>query len=465
VRTLLGVTFVAVCLTQAGCKTPPRPAPADGGVAPAPVPKDTPFTGAPTAAAPVTAAGRVEQASAGPRPRAGVLAGQVIDETNRRRPGAVIQVLDLDGPRNARALKVLTNDGGYFDVDGLEGGHMYRLVARVQDGVRILTGTQRAVAPNVRVTIYLTTELPLNDTGDKTAVRPAAADAGRSTAVLERPVKTLGEGVTTPVAPARPAPDEPGKTPPLTPPGQGDPSLIAGGAKDPEQFPHAAPANIAGPGRESNPQKPVAPRYTPPPTPEVDAGVSGVTIPLSGPASPAAATPPPPPPDEPAAQAVSLGKAGRPPYQVGDRVGDFTVADFQGRPWEWSQHRAKLMLVDFWFSACGPCRSAIPHLNALQGRYGPSGLRVLGVACEAGPLAEKQQAVRAVQARHPMGYPVLFDADGDRALRKQFAVEKYPTVVLLDASGEVLYRGEGLDPRNAYELETAIRRRLGLPLQ
>ena len=171
------MTFVAVCLALAGCKS--TNSSGGGATAKAGDPK-APFLGAPTPTTPVPddpapAGGRASPASSGPAPKAGVLAGQVLDEFNRGKPEAVIQVIDLDAPRDGpKPLKVLADKDGNFYIAGLEGGHAYRLVARFKDGVRILTGTRHVVAPSVRIAIFLNQELPLTEGGMEVASQAGA---------------------------------------------------------------------------------------------------------------------------------------------------------------------------------------------------------------------------------------------------------------------------------------------------
>jgi thiol-disulfide isomerase/thioredoxin len=409
-------------------------------------------------------------ASSGPNAgkASGMLAGRVLDEYSRSRAGAIVQVIDLDAPReNAAPLKVLANKDGYFDIDGLQGGHSYRLVASVKDGNRILTGTTRTVAPNPRVAIFLNDERPLTPA---TASTPAPASApvdktpaasGGPGASIGTPIKTPGPGVTTPVPSADSGAAAPGLPPPVS---TGDPSLIADkGNKDAQDgFSHGVPANIEGPGREPR-EKPPA-NYTPPPPPEAHGSQSGTTTPLPPSAAPSAAPP------SPSAAAPAAEPARQVPFclKTGNKVTNFALYDSDGNVWDLNkQRKGRVVLLDFWFSDCGPCRRAIPHLVELQEKYRDWGLLVVGIARESGTLEDKQKAVRPVQVRYGINYPLLLTGGGSGAcpVLTSFAVQEYPTLALLDRSGQIVFRtkkGQGLDPQAAYDLEMEIRRQLGL---
>jgi thiol-disulfide isomerase/thioredoxin len=471
VRILSGVTLAAVCLTLASCassRSAGTKTASTGGTS-------TPFQGSPPASAPASApavaVGEPRSApDATPVKSTGMLAGRVLDGDSRLKPGAIIQVIDLDGPRDGGApLKILANKEGYFDIAGLEGGHSYRLVAQVKDGARILTGTVRVVAPNVRVAIFLNEERPLNEGPlDRPSPAPRSVDGSAGTssgppAALGRPIRSPSDGVTIPL----PSGDRGagiGTTPGLPPPvSSGDPSLIA--EKDVQDgFTRSVPAEIVGPGREPSAPSPTPRNYLPPPLPDTLPSGEGTTTPLPG--SPGIAVPSAP---EVAWTAPTTRTRIPSCVKVGNQVDNLALLDINGKPWELAkQGRNHLVLLDFCWSGCGPCRQTIPHLIDLQNKYGRYGLQVVGISYEEGTLAEKQKAVSPLRMRYGINYTLLFGGDGSCPVRKQFEVTEYPTLVLLDTSGKVVFRtrhGQGVDANAVYDLEIEIRKQLGMPLR
>src|SRR5215472_17136383 len=53
-----------------------------------------------------------------------------------------------------------------------------------------------------------------------------------------------------------------------------------------------------------------------------------------------------------------------------------------GRPMSLAEYRGKVVLLNFWGTWCGVCRSDIPELIKLQKEYGNRGFTVLGIAME-----------------------------------------------------------------------------------
>ena len=161
--------------------------------------------------------------------------------------------------------------------------------------------------------------------------------------------------------------------------------------------------------------------------------------------------PPPPPPPDP--------KRSSAPVRAG---ANFALRDSQGRPWDFATNRGEaLTLLDFMTSTCVPCKKAIPVLTGLQEKYGAAGLDVVGVVCDAVPMP--QRVALADKYRHEFGlnYEMFTeDASQQGRLFERYADAStgYPFVVLLDATGTVLWKG---NPANRGPLEAAIKQHIG----
>lgn len=88
---------------------------------------------------------------------------------------------------------------------------------------------------------------------------------------------------------------------------------------------------------------------------------------------------------------------------------DFTLKNLEGRDVSLRQHRGRVVLVNYWATWCPPCRTEIPWLMELQGRFRTQ-LVVLGVAMdEEGPRIVapwvQRERFSMGQALRPMSYP------------------------------------------------------------
>lgn len=61
---------------------------------------------------------------------------------------------------------------------------------------------------------------------------------------------------------------------------------------------------------------------------------------------------------------------------------DFLVRTLDGKSLSYNDFAGKPLIVDFWATWCGPCRFAMPHLDALEARHADDGLRVVGVSVD-----------------------------------------------------------------------------------
>jgi thiol-disulfide isomerase/thioredoxin len=149
----------------------------------------------------------------------------------------------------------------------------------------------------------------------------------------------------------------------------------------------------------------------------------------------------------------------------GRRLDNFALRDIDGRTWEYNRNRkGRVVLLDFWYSSCVHCLPAMPKLAELQQKYGSYGLEVVGIAYEQGNIDQQALSVRRVRTRLGANYTMLLGGGGSGPcpVRTQFGVARFPTLVLLDADGNIVMQKEGLDERGKWDLEMEIRRQLGI---
>lgn len=99
--------------------------------------------------------------------------------------------------------------------------------------------------------------------------------------------------------------------------------------------------------------------------------------------------------------------------------------------------KGKPVLIDFWASWCGPCAMQAPILDRIAKRYDDQGLVVLGVNVD-----DEAAVARAYAARKGITYPILVDESG--AVQRSYGVDKLPSLVLVDRTGQVISFTQGL---------------------
>jgi thiol-disulfide isomerase/thioredoxin len=104
----------------------------------------------------------------------------------------------------------------------------------------------------------------------------------------------------------------------------------------------------------------------------------------------------------------------------------------------------KFVLIDFWATWCGPCRKAIPELNAFHKEFGGK-LVVIGLS------DESEEAVR--QMKEPrIDYFSAVDTQG--RMKQRLKVEGIPHVIIIDPQGIV--RWEGYPLLEGHELTAKV---------
>jgi len=113
--------------------------------------------------------------------------------------------------------------------------------------------------------------------------------------------------------------------------------------------------------------------------------------------------------------------------------------------------RGKILVLDFWIKNCGPCMESWPHLQALQKKYGGTRLQLLAINAE----DSRKDVAFFFKREHP-AYKILYNG---KALAAQLGVPAYPTLIIVDSSGKVLYSAVGFDEE---KIEGIIRNNLPL---
>jgi len=140
---------------------------------------------------------------------------------------------------------------------------------------------------------------------------------------------------------------------------------------------------------------------------------------------------------------------------------NFTKKDNYGQPFTLSSLKGKYVLLDFWGSWCGPCRASHPHLKEVYAKYKDKGLEIVGVADEkANNLEDAKKAWLKAISDDGIGWIQVLNnyekASADLAMA--YGITGFPTKILLDKDGKVLFKlvGSGGD-----ELDQKLKAVLG----
>lgn len=129
---------------------------------------------------------------------------------------------------------------------------------------------------------------------------------------------------------------------------------------------------------------------------------------------------------------------------------DFTVYDIDGNEVHLSDYVGKPVILNFWASWCGPCKSEMPDFEEAYKEYGDQ-IHFLMINLTDGSQ-ETQEGAAAFIAEQGYTFPVFYDMTYNAA--GQYVSSGIPITYFIDAEGNFVAYGQGA--LNAETLQTGI---------
>ena len=132
---------------------------------------------------------------------------------------------------------------------------------------------------------------------------------------------------------------------------------------------------------------------------------------------------------------------------------NFILTNAKGNTINLSTYKGKVVLLDFWATWCGGCKTEIPWYMEFDAKYRNRGLAVIGVSMD----EDGWKSVKPFLAldKDPetgghtaMKYPVVIGSD---SLAKQYNLTSMPMTLLIDRGGRIAVSHTGLVEKDDWE--------------
>lgn len=146
-----------------------------------------------------------------------------------------------------------------------------------------------------------------------------------------------------------------------------------------------------------------------------------------------------------------------PPSERGETV-QYSGPATDGESRESGEYLGDVVVINFWYAGCPPCRAEAGDLVSVANEYANQGVRFLGVNTRDN-LAQAQM----FEKEYSVPYPSILDKENEAAVQRAFAgvvpLNTVPTTLVLDRQGRVAHRVLG-QIADAAMLETMVKETL-----
>lgn len=118
---------------------------------------------------------------------------------------------------------------------------------------------------------------------------------------------------------------------------------------------------------------------------------------------------------------------------------NFTLSDINGEQFTLSDHRGKVVLLDFFATWCGPCLDEFEHLKSLYDRYSSEEFVILSIDVD--PSYDTVEILQGFVEQHEMVWTVARDT---ASVSDKYGVFFIPHLVIVDTEGYKMHDHIGL---------------------
>jgi thiol-disulfide isomerase/thioredoxin len=117
----------------------------------------------------------------------------------------------------------------------------------------------------------------------------------------------------------------------------------------------------------------------------------------------------------------------------GSHIENLELTDTNGSKYSFESLSGKIIVLNFWFTKCAPCIKEMPDLNDLKEKYKDKPIAFFAVTYD------KKALVDDFLKKIKLDFTVI---PNDRKTINQFGIQFFPTNLVIDSNGKVVYVNE-----------------------
>ncbi len=121
-------------------------------------------------------------------------------------------------------------------------------------------------------------------------------------------------------------------------------------------------------------------------------------------------------------------------FTKGEKAYDFIATDLDGNTFKLSDLKGQVVILNFWFTNCGPCIQEMPELNNLADNFKNKKVKFLAVTFN------KKEIVEQFLKTKDFNFTLIPNANNIISL---YGVSTYPTTIVINKKGEIVTKEVG----------------------
>lgn len=135
-------------------------------------------------------------------------------------------------------------------------------------------------------------------------------------------------------------------------------------------------------------------------------------------------------------------------FMLNQQANNFELQNLVGNSINLESLKGEVVLLNFWFVGCKPCIMEMPELNELVEEFKPEGVKFLAIGLD------NVARVNKFLETHEFNYELL---PNGRRVATDYGIFSYPTHLLINEEGKVIFSQVGYFPGLKYALRKQLK--------